>query len=224
MRYRSIEQEDLDFQTDEAAARNLADIARINRFTGARRRLLASLGERYGPKDRFRVLDVGAASGDFAVAIRGAFPNSEVVCLDLRHRNLRGAPRPCVQGDAFALPFKSRSVDVVHASLFLHHFDDEAAGRLILEMHRVARGVVMIQDLHRHWLAYYFLPLTQSIFGWDPLTVTDGMKSVAAGWRRKDLKQLLTRLGLIKFATIEWHFPSFRYFIAISGTDCDAFN
>ena len=208
----------MDSVPDEVAAINLADIARINRITGARRHLIASLRHRFARSDSFRFLDVGAATGDLALAVKSAFPNAKVFCLDLQFRNLRGAPAPQIQADAFALPFANNSFDVVHASLFLHHFDNTAAGRLIVEMHRVSSALLLIQDLHRHWLAYYFLPVTAPVLGWHPITVGDGMKSVAAAWRRPELELLLANLDLLSQARIDWHFPSFRYFIAVSGT------
>ena len=219
MRQRIIEPEVLDSLPDEHAAVNLADIARINRLTGARRHLLKLLSRRFAQDATFRFLDIGAATGDLALAVQSAFPNAKIVCLDIQFRNLRGAPSSKVQADAFALPFREKSFDVVHNSLFLHHFETEAVGALILEMCRLCRSLVLVQDLHRHWLAYYFLPCTRPVFGWHPVTVSDGMKSVAAGWRRPEIEGLLKNLKLLDHAQIDWHFPSFRYFIAISSTN-----
>lgn len=208
----------LDFASDAEAAKNLRDLARINKLTGARRELVQQLRRRFRTDDSFNFLDVGAASGDMARAVLASFPNARVCCLDLLLRNLQSAPEGKVQADAFALPFSAASFDVVHCSLFLHHFSNEAVEKLILEMSRVAGKLVLIQDLHRHWLAYYFLPATRWIFFWRRLTVEDGMKSVAAGWRRKELEIILERIHLLEASKISWHFPSFRYFIAIAST------
>jgi hypothetical protein len=82
-------------------------------------------------------------------------------------------------------------------------------------MYRVASKLVLVQDLHRHWISYYFLPLTRFLFQWNKITVEDGMKSVAAGWRRTELESVLSIAGLLSRSKIRWHFPSFRYFIAI---------
>ena len=59
----------MDSVPDDVAAINLADLARINRFTGARRHLIAMLRRRFAGTDSFRFLDVGAASGDLALAV-----------------------------------------------------------------------------------------------------------------------------------------------------------
>ena len=218
LRERILEQEMLDTVGDEEAAFNLNDIARINRLTGARGELLRQLKSRFNANDSFHFLDVGAASGDLARAVQNTFPRAKIYCLDLQYRNLAHAPNYKVQADAFLLPFSSNAIEVVHCSLFLHHFSIEQTQALVLEMWRVSSNLVLIQDLHRHWLAYYFLPATKLLLNWGSITVEDGMKSVAAGWRREELQELLDRIELGKYSTISWHFPSFRYFIAISDT------
>ncbi len=205
----------LDSANDAEAASNLADITRINWLTGARREMLRQLRERFRRDEAFQFLDVGAASGDLARAVGKHFPKARVFCLDLQLRNLKEAPENRVQADAFRLPFPDGGFEVVHCSLFLHHFELEDVKKLIEEMRRVSKKLVLVQDLHRHWMSYYFLPLTRHILGWNSITVKDGMKSVAAGWRRKELEVLLFQLSLLHVSSIRWHFPSFRYFIAI---------
>lgn len=215
---RILEQEMLDSASDEEAARNLRDITRINAITGARREMLRQIGQYFAPKQSFRFLDVGAASGDFARAISARFKQSRPFCLDLQFRNLKLAPQHKVQADAFRLPFPDGAFDIVHCSLFLHHFDSSETKLLLAEMNRVASKLVLVQDLHRHWISYYFLPFTRFLFRWNKITVEDGMKSVAAGWRRKELESILFQCGLLGRSKIQWHFPSFRYFIAIQTT------
>jgi ubiquinone/menaquinone biosynthesis C-methylase UbiE len=205
------EQEILDQVSDELAAQNLADIARINLLTGARARLMTELRRCFRPDESFRFLDVGCASGDFAAAVRRRFPQSATLCLDLMERNLRRAPAPKLAANAFRLPLRDSSVEVAHCSLFLHHFSEDECRHIIAEMYRVSRRLLIIQDLHRHWLSYYFLPVTQPILRWNEITVGDGMKSVAAGWRRPELEALLAGYS----ARIRWHFPSFRYFVTV---------
>lgn len=213
---RRLEPEILDQVGDETAALNLADLRRINRWTRAQARLLRQLQSNFGIQDHFIFLDIGAASGDTAVAVRSRFPQARPVSLDLMHRNLRAAPDPRVQADAFRLPFADGSIDVVHASLFLHHFNERDAKQLVREMFRVSRKLVIVQDLERSWLSYYFLPATQWLLGWNDVTVSDGMKSVAAGWKKQELMNLFQ--GLPGQLSVAWHFPSIRYFIALRRT------
>jgi len=201
--------------SDADLEQNLRDLRFINRWTGARRKLRSILRDRFQPNDSFSFLDVGAASGDIAESIHAEFTQARTVALDLDARNLRLAPQPKLAGDAFHIPLRDNSCDVTHCSLFLHHFSNEECGRILREMHRVARKLVIIQDLHRHPVAYRFLPWTKGIFFWHPITVDDGMLSVAAGWRKDELFEILGATRLVQQSRIEWHFPSFRFFIAI---------
>jgi hypothetical protein len=201
--------------SDADLEQNLRDLRFINRWTGARRKLRSILSEHFQPVDTFSFLDVGAASGDIAENVRAAFPNSRTRVLDLDPRNLRLAPPPKLAGDAFHLPLRDNSCDVTHCSLFLHHFSDRDCARIVREMYRVARKLVVIQDLHRHPIAYRFLPWTRHVFSWHPITVDDGMLSVAAAWRKNELISILEATRLATQSKIQWHFPSFRYFIAI---------
>jgi SAM-dependent methyltransferase len=214
-RTRTLAAELLDHAAPEEAQRNLANLRRLNRWTGAGLELRRQLRQHFAPAEAFRFLDIGAASGDMSLGVGEAFANSVRVSLDLSFEHLRHAEFPKVAADAFHLPFADGSFDVVHCSLFLHHFSDVEVEALLREMYRVARRLVLAQDLHRHMLAYYFLPATAWLFGWDRLMLHDGPVSVAAGWKRAELERLLESVGLAQRARVRWHFPSFRYFIAI---------
>ncbi len=189
-RQRVLGRELLDLASPEEAAGNLADLVRINRWFGGHAILRGLLRQSFG-KRPFTALDVGAASGDMAQAA----VNARVVCADRQVRNLNGAPHPKVAADALALPFADGTFDVVWCSLFLHHFSEEEAVRMLQEMRRVARHFVIAIDLRRNWFAYYFLPMTRRIFGWLPLTVHDGMASVQAGFTPAEFASLMDRAG-----------------------------
>ncbi|MDX2269833.1 MAG: methyltransferase domain-containing protein [Bryobacter sp.] len=221
LQHRVLSQELLPLASPADRRANLADIRRINSLTLARRRLLALLRQYLPPTAPFTFLDVGGASGDMAQAVQSAFPASRAFVLDLDPRNLQGASPRRFAADAFRLPLANSSCDVVHCSLFLHHFSNPDCVRLLVEMHRVARRLVLVQDLHRHPLSYHFLRATRPLLRWHPLTVHDGELSVAAAWRRPELASLLELSHLRPHAHISWHFPSFRYFIAIQKPNCD---
>jgi len=60
----------------------------------------------------------------------------------------------------------------------------------------VARRAVLVIDLLRDPVAYYFLPWTRWLFGWDPVTVNDGAISVEAAFRPSELETLASQAGL----------------------------
>src|SRR5262249_50698278 len=146
---------------DEARA-SLADLTRLNRTWGGHgtlRHLLRGVIR----EPEFSLLDVGAASGDMGKRVRHLYPKARVTSLDRITFHLAAAPEPRVAGDAFALPFRAKSFDYVFSSLFLYHFTNTEIVRLLAEFRRVARKAVLVIDLDRNPIAYYFVPFTRWI-------------------------------------------------------------
>lgn len=196
--------------TDDDVARNLADLRRINRFLGGTKVVLSALESfaRNGNVKQLSLLDVGTGSADIPTAVvkwckeRGV--NAMVSALDLSERNLRIARTrlgisgeiELVRADSLNLPFAARSFDFVTASLFLHHFQDEDVVRLLSDFARVARRAVIVNDLVRNLIPYYFARLTGRILATSFLTRNDGPVSVLRGFTAEELKSLAERAGL----------------------------
>jgi len=186
----------LDHAPPEVARASLRDLERVNRFLGGYlvvRKMFARLVE---PGERFSVLDVGAASGDMGAAITRSFPSARVTSLDYKADHLAQAADPKLVADAFHLPFPPASFDFVFSSLFLHHFTNEQVVELFLSFRSIARRAVLAIDLDRGPLAYYFLPNTRWLFGWQAITINDGQISVAAALKKDELLALAVRAGL----------------------------
>jgi ubiquinone/menaquinone biosynthesis C-methylase UbiE len=182
---------------------------RLNRRFGGHSTAVKLLKQVASPKDAFTLLDVGAASGDTGRFLKGLFSNARIVSLDCNAVNGEDAPHPKVMADAFTLPFAPQSFDYVFSSLFLHHFADDQVVRLLKGFFRVARKAVLITDLERHILPYWFLPATRAFLKWDPITVHDGPISVRAGFTRRELEQLAASAGMTR-VNAEVHRPAFR--------------
>jgi len=100
-------------------------------------------------------------------------------------------------GNALALPFADRSVDVVLCSQLLHHFDHDRGVALISEMDRVARHRVIISDLRRSWIAAAGFSLAAFALGYHPITRHDGRLSVLRGFTEGELGgMVVTATGL----------------------------
>lgn len=210
---RIIKPEILDTLPPEEARTNLADIVRINRNWGGHgvlRRLLAKVVR---PEEHFTMLDVGAASGDMGACVRRAYPHATVTSLDRAMWHLETAGPPRVAADAFQLPFRDRSYDFVFSSLFLHHFTDAEVVRLLAGFGAVARRGVLVIDLERHPISYYFLPVTRWILRWHSVTVSDGMISVEAAFRKRELEELARAAGFAN-PRVRVHRPAFRLSMA----------
>lgn len=100
-------------------------------------------------------LDVGCGTGHFTRWL--AAGGLQTFGLDLSHAMLEEAGRlgspPCVQGDALALPFADRAVDVVVMVTTLEFVADPA--QALAEAARVARQGILLGVLNR-WSALAF--------------------------------------------------------------------
>ena len=205
---RVLKPEILDTLPPDRARASLRDLTRLNRSWGGHSTLRHLLRDAVLDPN-FSLLDVGAASGDMGNRIKHFYPKARVASLDRIPAHLAAAQSPRVAGDAFRLPFKPKSFDYVFCSLFLHHFADDEIVRLFIEFAGVARRAILVIDLDRNPIAYYFVPWTRWIFGWDPVTVHDAPISVEAAFRPRELEALAARAGL-KSPRAKVYRPAFR--------------
>jgi SAM-dependent methyltransferase len=94
-----------------------------------------------------RVLDVGCGNGRYTSRLREAFPEAEVIGIDLASGVLESVPEPTVVADVTDLPFEDGSADVVLAMHMLYHVPDIPAA--LDELRRVLApgGVLFVSTL-----------------------------------------------------------------------------
>ena len=208
LRSRSREPELLDVGVSpEETARSLADLRLVNRLFAGRRRLLAAV--RPHLEDEGRLLDVGCGSGDLPDFLRGHLaPPPITIGLDVKISHLSDIPasvRPVV-ADVGALPFPEGAFDVVTASLFLHHFDDEDLAPLLRGLYRATAGALVVSDLHRAAVPHLFGQMAFPLLFQSPVSVHDGLVSIRRGFRPGELRAAFEEAG-IGPVRISRHFP-----------------
>lgn len=109
--------------------------------------------------------------------------------------------------DIFSEAFKARSFDVVLATLFLHHFKEKELISFLDNTVKQTKIGVVVNDLHRHKLAYYLFMLL-SIFISNKMIVEDGLTSVLRGFKRKDLIKMSHKINVKPIISWKW---AFRY-------------
>jgi ubiquinone/menaquinone biosynthesis C-methylase UbiE len=206
--------------TDDDVASSLTDLRRINRFLGGRKVILDALSSLIDRSDskKISLLDVGTGSADLPMAVADHCNNigveSFIAAVDLSERNLRisrsrldvSSEIHLVQADSLRLPFDSDSFDFVTASLFLHHFRDDDVVALLEDFGRIARRAVIVNDLVRNLVPYYFIRFAGPLFTESFLTRNDGPVSVLRGFTKGEMKDLATRAGL-KIRELKRVFP-----------------
>lgn len=194
-RRRGIELLDLPETTDAVRAAAMRDVERSNALFGGTRSVVRAVRRLAATVPRGAiVLDVATGTGDIAAAVRRIAPHWTVVGLDRSlalSARARGRLDGAVAGDALRLPVADRSVDVVTCSQALHHFFDDDARRLVAELHRVARGYVVVSDIRRSRLAAAGFFLASLALRFHPVTRRDGVTSVFRGFTADELRALI---------------------------------
>ena len=194
----------------------LADLAKVNRITMARRPTLGFLDRAVGGRSSFSLLDVGFGDGDMLrriaqwAAARGIA--AELTGIDLNPRSKAaaeaeespGAPIRYLSGDYADLA--GGGWDVVISSLVAHHMTRVELVAFLRFMEREARMGWFVNDLHRHGLAYSAWPLLASAMGWHRIVRLDGHTSIARSFRPGEWRALLDREGLSE-AHVRRRFP-----------------
>ena len=142
------------------------------------------------------ILDVAAGACDVSEALLNSIP-ARIVVLDRNPRGLRLAMRAWpVAGDALELPFRDGAFDVVMASLFFHHLNDEACAQVLAGMWRIAKRVVLVNDLHRHAVAYFSIRALTAVFSQSVMVRHDGPVSVLRAFKPEDLLRIASLAGV----------------------------
>ena len=177
---------------DPEFAQAYRELEIINRWLGGVRAI-----ERFLPASpNLLILDVAAGACDVSETLLDRI-SCRIVVLDRNARGLRLARKslPLV-GDALALPFRDQTFDVVMASLFFHHLSNEECVRVLVNMWRIARRVVLVNDLHRHPLAYLSIRVLTALFSKSAMVQHDGPVSVRRAFWPEELLSIAKKAGV----------------------------
>ena len=90
--------------------------------------------------------------------------------------------------------------DCIISSLVAHHMTDAQLTEFIRYMEMHAKRGWLINDLHRHWLAYNAYPLFALLLRVHRIVREDGMLSIARSFRRSEWIATLADAG-VNFGT-----------------------
>ena len=215
--------DDLTLATD-ALRQNLDELETINTWLGGYEPVLNALQRlksRFPAGRPLRLADLGSGGGDTLRHVaRWARKNGVAVELTgidanafmLEYATAKSREYPEIsyrQFDIFSPEFRAQPYDVLTCSLFCHHFTDEELVPLLRQWHQQAGMAVVINDLHRHWLAYHSIRWLTRLLGGSYLVRHDAPLSVARAFRRPDWVALLARAGITKYA-LRWRW-AFRW-------------
>jgi len=212
-----------DFTIEGVVFRDTLDkLEIINRFLGGNKLTihgLKKLLENQSKNKTITIVDLGCGHGDILrdVAEFGRKKNYsfKLIGIDANFAAIEYARELSKEYselsfemiDIFSEDFKKQSYDIVLCTLFLHHFKNEQLISFLKStIKKVTIGVV-INDLHRHKLAYYLFKLI-GFFIKNKMIREDGLISILRAFKRKDLENISIQMK-VQFS-IQWKW-AFRY-------------
>ncbi|WP_116091029.1 methyltransferase domain-containing protein [Sphingomonas crusticola] len=206
VRSREPEQMDADDLPPDILAQVLADLGQVNSLTLARRPTIAFLRRALRGRRSFRLLDVGFGEGDMLRAIaRWADRHdidAELVGIDLNPNSAPAATAatppdmPIAYRTGDYADLAGRGFDLIVSSLVAHHMTDMQLVAFLRFMEAEARLGWMVNDIHRHRLAYFGYPILARLMRWHRIVREDGTLSIARGFRPAEWPPLLAQAAI----------------------------
>ena len=215
--------DDLTLATDDLR-QNLDELETINTWLGGYQPVLDALRRlrpRLATGQPLRLADLGSGGGDtlrhIARWARQKTISVQLTGIDanpfmLEYATAKSQQYPEIsyrQFDIFSPEFQKQPYDILTCSLFCHHFTDEALVTLLRQWQAQAQVAVIINDLHRHWLAYHSIKWLTRLLGGSYLVRHDAPMRVARAFRRADWVALLVRAGITAYE-LRWRW-AFRW-------------
>lgn len=197
-------------------------IARINRLLGGQRAQIKGVDrllKNIDTNQQIRIVDLGCGNGAMlrALALYGRKNKLklDLLGLDANGHTVAYAEKLSIdfneisyqKVDVFSNDFDTITYDIAIATLFIHHFNDGEISSLVQQLSAKANYGVIINDLHRHQLAYYLFGLFSLFYG-NKMTRHDGAISILRGFKKQELVALAKHID--ERSQISWKW-AFRY-------------
>jgi ubiquinone/menaquinone biosynthesis C-methylase UbiE len=220
-----------DFQSGgDAIRQTLRELEFINKWLGGNKvtlRALDALLKDHSLDKPLVMVDLGCGSGDMLrkvanwarshhrqVSLIGVDANPHIIEYARKHSKDYPEITWMVE-NVFSESYRSLKVDVVMCTLFAHHIKDQDLVRLFSICQKQASIGLVINDLHRHWLAYYLIKWLTLAFSKSEMVKNDAPLSVARSFQKKELAHLLLEGGFTDIQ-IDWRW-AFRWQVVAKG-------
>ncbi|MEM8529094.1 MAG: methyltransferase domain-containing protein [Bacteroidota bacterium] len=229
--YRSEEAEIMDDleSSGEVIDQTLQELDVINRLLGGNE--LSIQGLKYllqrSDNQSITLLDLGCGGGDILILMakwaRKHRYNIQFIGIDANPNIIKYAEKNCAAYpeisfqslNIFSPEFQALECDIIHASLFTHHFKQEELFGLFQQFKTQAKLGIIINDLHRHFLAYYSIKWLTHFFSKSEMVKHDAALSVARSFRRVDWVEILKKNNLNNYQ-LNWKW-AFRWKLVIEA-------
>lgn len=171
---------------------------------------IADLG--CGGGDMLRHIRLWANARGIRVRLTGIDANPHIIAFAQANISDLGEVK-LISEDIFSEAFRTMKFDIVAGTLFFHHFSHSQLVTFFTALRgQVSKGII-INDIHRHPLAYYSIKLLTAIFSRSPMVRYDAPLSVLRAFTHDELALILQEAGYENFS-IRWKW-AFRWQVII---------
>lgn len=207
-----------------AMAQTLKELNIINTRLGGHAITIAGVQQLLKKNEPVVICEIGCGGGDNLFAVDQYCQKNNIdasfIGIDLNETCIRFARQQYPQlncrwicSDYAAVDLAGVKPHIIFSSLFCHHFTDEQLVPMLQWLQHNSRSGFFINDLQRHWLAYYLIKYITRFFSRSYLVKNDACLSVARSFTKKDWQQLLQQAGIASYA-IQWKW-AFRWLLTV---------
>nr|WP_321221391.1 methyltransferase domain-containing protein [uncultured Psychroserpens sp.] len=198
----------------------LDKLAKINQWLGGNQVTMQGLKKALNNHDKSKpitIIDLGCGGGDILREVsRFGKQNGyqfKLVGIDANQHTVNYAQSLSKDYenvefkaiDIFSSEFNKLDYDLVLTTLFLHHFKEDALVTFLKPVLKKAKLGIVVNDLHRHKLAYYLFKLLCTTIK-NKTIVEDGLTSVLRGFKREELEHISRQLNANYQLRWKWAF------------------
>jgi 2-polyprenyl-3-methyl-5-hydroxy-6-metoxy-1,4-benzoquinol methylase len=206
----------------------LRELEFINKWLGGNNVTTTALKSFYYqslPQSKLTIADLGCGSGDMLRLIdrwaKRKNLNVELIGIDANPNIVKYAINSAEHSnnisfralDIFSEEFRKLKFDIVIGTLFFHHFSDADLIRFFSDLRKQVRLGIIINDIHRHFLAYYSISWLTKLFSKSSMVKNDAPLSVRRAFSRGELQDILVKAGYSNFQ-IKWKW-AFRWQVIV---------
>lgn len=211
----------------EVVNQTLRELEFINKWLGGNAITLSGIDAllKDGQQASVHIADLGCGSGEMLKLIsqrlqsKGIKPiltgiDANPHIIEYARQNCLGFPSIHLLAENILTDqFCQRKFDIVVATLFFHHFTSAQLIKTLRQLRQQARIGIVINDLHRHPVAYYSIKFLTRFFSKSAMVKYDAPLSVLRGFTRREWRQILEEAGITNY-TLTWRW-AFRWVVVI---------
>lgn len=222
--------DDLEF-SNAVLIQNLNEMQLLNRRLGYNKTLINAINTIYEKQQNdfhtrnIRITDLGCGSGDSLRCIYDWMVNKnlnfDLVGIDgnafaIDCARTMSSDYPCIKYqlmDILNLMNSANQYDLVILNNLCHHFNDSDIAEILKYLYKHTKMAIIINDIHRHPLAYFGIKFLTKILNFSYVTKHDAPLSVLRAFQKNDLINILKSAKIDNFE-MQWTWP-FRWQVII---------